>query len=137
MGKAINYLGIARMSGNIEIGEENAKALIKSGKARLLVIASDTSEGAKQRAEGYLFGFRTPVTVVPFTKAEISEAVGKTGCSMAAFRDLGLAESFAKALAAEYGAPYGELAGELDAKLEKINARRTQGGNTGNRRKRN
>ena len=135
MGKALNYLGIARMSGNIELGEENAKALVKAGKARLLVVASDTSDAAKQRAEGYIYGFRTPLTEVPFTKAEIAAAVGKAGCNMAAFRDLGLAKSFAQALAAEYGERYAPLAAQLDEKAERAKARKSKGGKTGNRRK--
>ena len=103
MSKALSYLGIARMSGNIEIGEENAKALVKSGKARLMIVAQDTSDHAKKRAEGYVFECSTPLVTVPFSKQEISLAVGKAGGSMAAFRDLGLATCFAQALAAENG----------------------------------
>ncbi len=135
MSKAIDYLGIARMSGNIEVGEENAKSLIKSGKARLLIIASDTSDHAKRRAEGYVFECSTPLVVVPYTKQDISFAVGKAGCSMAALQDLGLAESFMRALAAEYGDGYADLAAELDAKLKKAKSRKSAGRKTGNRRK--
>ena len=137
MSKALNYLGIARMSGNIEIGEDNAKELVKAGKARLLLVASDTSDAAKRRAEGYVYGFSTPLTELPFTKAEISQMVGKPGCSMAAVRDLGLAVSLAEALAAEYGKPYEDLAAELKEKQQKIRTRRmTKGAKTGNRRNR-
>ena len=46
----MDYLGIARMSGNLELGEDNAKALVKAGKARLLLLASDSPEGARRRA---------------------------------------------------------------------------------------
>ena len=60
MSKALEYLGIARMSGNLELGEENAKALVKAGKARALLLASDVSDGVKKRAGGYIFGFRLP-----------------------------------------------------------------------------
>lgn len=137
MSKALNYLGIARMSGNMEIGEDNAKELVKAGKARLLLVASDTSDAAKRRAEGYVFGFNTPLTEVPFTKAEISQMVGKPGCNMIAIRDLGLAGGFAEALAAEYGKPYDELAAALKAKMQKVRTRKqTKGAKTGNRRNR-
>ena len=124
MHKALNYLGIARMSGNVEIGEDNAAALVKAGKARLLLVAKDTSDAAKQRAAGYVFGLHTPLAELPFTKAEISQTVGKPGCSMAAIRDLGLAVSFADALSAEYGEPYTALAGALTAKQEKMKLRK-------------
>ena len=137
MSKALNYLGIARMSGNIEIGEENTKELVKAGKARLLIVASDTSDDAKRRAEGYIFGFSTLLAELPFTKAELSQQLGRPGCSMAAIRDLGLAVSFAEALAAEHGERYQPLADELKTKQQKIRTRKaTKGAKTGNRRNR-
>ena len=134
MGKAIRYLGIARLSGNIEIGEDNAKALVKAGKAKLFIVASDTSDAAKRRAEGYVFGCNTPLLEVPFTKQEISEITGKTGCSMAAIRDLGLAKSLVDALMTEFGTQYEPIAQELGAKLEKTKTRKSAGRKSGYRR---
>ena len=138
MGKALNYLGIARMSGNIELGEENAKALVKAGKARMLLLAADASEGVKKRAEGYVFGFRTPLVPLPFTKEELGGAVGRAQCAVAAVRDLGLAKSLAEALAAEYGEAYAAVAQTLEEKQQRQIARKAaKGGKTGKRRKRN
>ena len=74
MSKALNYLGIARMSGNIELGEENAKALIKAGKARLVLLAADASEGVTKRVNGYVYGFRAPVLRLPFDASELGGA---------------------------------------------------------------
>ena len=135
MSKALNYLGIARMSGNIELGEDNAAALVKAGKAKLLIVACDTSPAAKRRAEGYIFGHSAPLTEVPFTKQEISEITGRPGCSMAAIADLGLAKSFADALAEECGADFAELSAALGAKLERAKARKRTGRKSGDRRK--
>lgn len=132
MGKALNYIGIARMGGGIELGEENAKALVKAGKAKLMIVASDASDAAKRRADGYVFGCSTPLTEVPYTKQEISAIAGRPGCSMAAIRDLGLAASFAKALCEEYGDAYREIAETLEAKQER--AKKRSSGKTGNRR---
>jgi len=135
MSKALNYLGIARMSGNVELGEDNAKELVKAGKARILIVACDTSDAAKHRAEGYVFGHSAPLVEVPFTKQEISEITGKPGCSMAAIRDLGLTKSFLDALAEEYGDKYSETAAEMGKKLAKAKARKSAGRKSGNRRK--
>ena len=136
MSRALNYLGIARMSGNVELGEENAKALVKAGKARLLLLASDASEGVKQRAEGYVYGFRTPVVPLPFTKAELGGAVGRAQCAIAAVRDLGLAKSLAEALAAEHGEAYAPLAEALAEKQARQKERKAvKGGKTVKRRK--
>jgi len=125
MSKALQYLGIARMSGNIELGEENAKALVKAGKARALLLAGDASEGVKKRCEGYVYGFRAPLIVLPWTKTELGGAVGRAQCAVAALRDLGLAKSLADALAAEYGEAYAPAAAALDETQKRIKARKT------------
>ena len=141
MSKALNYLGIARMSGNIELGEENAKALVKAGKARALLLASDVSDGVKKRAGGYVFGFRTPLVELPFTKSELGGAVGRAQCAIAAVRDLGLAKALADALAAEYGERYAPVARTLEEKQIRQAARkaaktgRQRATETGKRRK--
>ncbi len=128
MSKALNYLGIARMSGNVELGEENAKALVKAGKARLLLLAQDASDGLRKRAEGYVYGFRTPVVTLPFSKEELGGAVGRAQCAIAAVRDLGLANSLAGALAAEFGADYAPIAQMLNEKQARQQARKAAKG---------
>ena len=121
------------MSGNLELGEENAKALVKAGKARLLLLASDASDGVKKRAEGYVYGFRTPLVPLPFTKEELGGAVGRAQCAIAAVRDLGLAKALADALAAEHGEAYAPLAEALAEKQARQKARKAA--TTGKRRK--
>lgn len=130
-GSALRYIGIARMGGGVETGEENTKLLVKSGKAKLVIVASDTSPAAKRRAEGYVYETAVPLIGVPYTKQEISEISGRPGCSMVAFRDLGLASSFVSALRAEHGEEYREIAETLERKQQRAKARKT-----GKRRKR-
>ena len=141
MSKALNYLGIARKSGGIETGEDNSSGLVKAGKARLLLVARDTSDGAKRRAEGYVFETGCVLVEVPFTKDEIAAITGKSGCSMAAITDLGLATAFAKALAEEFGESYSGVYESLRETKERIEKRRAgkpaagRGSKTGIRRK--
>ena len=124
MSKALNYLGIARKSGGIETGEDNSSGLVKAGKAKVLVVASDTSEGAKRRAEGYVYETNTLLVEVPFTKDEIAGITGKSGCSMAAITDLGLAGAFVKALVDEYGEAYSGAYELLKASQERAERRK-------------
>jgi len=124
MSKALNYLGIARKGGGIETGEDNSSGLVKAGKARVLIVASDTSEGAKRRAEGYVYETNTLLVEVPFTKDEIAGITGKSGCSMAAMTDLGLAAAFLKALADENGEAYSESYEQIKALQERIDKRK-------------
>ena len=126
MSKVLNYLGIARKSGSIETGEDNSSAAVKAGKARALIVASDTSDGAKRRAEGYVYETQCVLLEVPFTKLEIAEITGKTGCSMAAVTDLGLAVAIAKALADEYGEGYAGHYESLKTAQERVEKRRAE-----------
>ena len=141
MSKALNYLGIARKSGGMETGEDNSSGLVKAGKARVLIVASDTSDGAKRRAEGYVYETGTLYVEVPFTKEEISAISGKSGCSMAAITDLGLAAAFLKALVQEHGEKYSEAYERIEALRQRIEKRKTgkspqtRGSKTGIRRK--
>ena len=125
MAEALRYIGIARKGGGIETGEENTKLLVKSGKAKLVIVAADTSLGAKRRAEGYVYETNVPLTGVPYTKEELSAISGRPGCSMAVFRDLGLAAGFAGALYAEFGEQYRELSEALAARQRRARERKT------------
>ena len=135
MSKALQYLGIARKSGNIELGEDNAKALIKAGKARLVLLAADASEGVTKRVNGYVYGFRAPVVRLPFDATELGGALGRAKCSAAAISDLGLAVALTAALAEEYDESYAETARELAEKQARIAARKAVKGKKGTRRK--
>ena len=128
MSKALNYLGIARKSGGMETGEDNSSGLVKAGKARVLLVASDTSDGAKRRAEGYVYETGTILVEVPFTKDEIAGITGKSGCSMAAITDLGLAGAFLKALADENPEKYLEGYERIKAIQQRVDKRKSEKG---------
>lgn len=127
MHKALQYLGLARKSGSIELGEDQTKALVKAGKARLVLLAADASEGVTKRVNGYVYGFRAPVVRLPFDSSELGGALGRAKCSAAAISDLGLAVALTAALAegSDGGDSYAEVAGELAEKQARIKARRT------------
>lgn len=128
MDKVLSYLGIARKAGLLETGEENCGVVVRGGKAKLLLLASDASENATRRAEGYVYGKNTPLLRLPLTKLEISQRVGKSGCSMVVLTDLGLALSLVQALAATASEPgeYAPLLEQLRLKQEKAKKRREE-----------
>lgn len=134
--KNLSLLGLMRRASAIEIGEENAGSAVRGGKAKLLLLASDASENAVKRAEGFAYGRNVLTVQLPYTKAEISAAVGLAGCSMAAVTDLGFANSLMGSLAAEMPEKYGELAAETAKRFEKA-ARRKKTAEAGGRNKRN
>ena len=126
MNRALNYLGIARKAGLLEVGEENTGIAVRGGKAKLLLLASDASDNARSRARGFVVGHKTIIVELPFTKTEISDCVGKNGCSMAALCDIGLADSMMQVMSAADPEKFGETAAEIHRRGEKAKQRKSE-----------
>ncbi len=130
--KILSLLGLMRRANAIAVGEVNTGSAAKAGKAKLLLLASDASENARHRAEGFAAGRGLPLSALPFTKEEIASAVGMSGGSMAAVTDLGFASALLKALAEEEPERYGaeaERMGERYARFRantQVRAKRTK-----------
>ena len=112
--KILHLLGLMRRANAIAVGEVNTGAAAHGGKAKLLLLASDASDNARHRAEGFTAGRTVPQLELPFTKEEFSSAVGVNGGSMAAITDLGFANALLKALAAEDPERYGAAAQAME-----------------------
>ena len=96
--RILGLLGLMRKARAAAIGETDTGAAVRGGKAKLLLLASDASDNAKKRAETFVYGRGVTMLRLPFTKQEISAAVGKGGCSMAAVCDAGFAAALTKLL---------------------------------------
>ena len=109
--RALNYLGLMRKAGRIEIGET----------------ATGASPNARRRVESFLQGRRALCATLPYTKEQLSDALGKSGCSMAACTDFGLSDAFMKALAETDPQTYGTLAAEMTRRSDKAAYRKARG----------
>ena len=116
--KTLHLLGLMRRANAIAVGEENTGSTARAGKAQLLLLASDASENARRRAEGFAAGREAPLITLPFTKEEIASSVGLSGGSMAAITDVGFAAALLKALAEEEPERYGAAAEEMRRRVE-------------------
>ena len=123
MDKAMEYLCLGRKAGLVTTGETGCGSASAAGRIRLLLLASDASDNARRRAESFLRGRRAPLARVPWTKEELSECMGKAGCAMLCFTDLGLASRFAGAMA-ETDPAWRETAELLAAREEKARRRK-------------
>ena len=92
-----------------------------------MAVASDASENAVRRAKGYLNGRRALYVELPYTKEQLSDALGKSGCSMAACTDFGLSSAFLKALAEKQPEKYGALSEEMERRSDKAAYRKARG----------
>ena len=100
------------------IGETDTGAAVRAQTAKLVVLASDASDNAQSRAKGFVYERNIPLITLPFTKMEISEHVGKSGCSMAAICDLGFADAFMKLLKELDEESYADTAQAISEKLK-------------------
>ena len=127
--KASNYLGIMRKAGALAIGEVESGAAVKSGKAVLLCLASDASDNAQHRAEGFIYQRNTPLIRLPYEKETIAHLVGKRGCSMIGLLDLGFASAFVSALADTDAEQYAAVAQRLKEQTDRAKARQSSARN--------
>ena len=116
-----------RRAGCLELGETATGAAVRSGRARIVCVAADASPNALKRVRGWLQGRRALYVELPYTKERLSEALGKSGCSMAACTDFGLAAAFLRALAETEPEKYGALAAEMAQRSEKAAYRKARG----------
>lgn len=124
--KALNLLGLMRKANAAQIGETDTGAAARAQEAKLVILASDASDNARSRAKGFVYERDIPLIVTPFTKQEISEHVGKSGCSMAAICDLGFADAFMKILAEASPERYSEASEKISEKLEREKKRKKE-----------
>lgn len=124
MDKALNYMGLARKAGLIELGEEPVGAAARARHARLVIVASDASDHTWRRALSFVAGTEQQCIRVGFTKDQMGMAIGRTSLAIAAFTDPALALAFVKAL--PQPDKWKSVMESLDQCAKRIQQRRTE-----------
>ena len=124
MDKAMNYVALAKKARLIELGEEPVGAVTRAGKARLVIVASDSGDHTWRRAKSFVSGTDQQCIKVPFDKDQLGQAIGRTALAIAAFTDPALALAFVKAL----GQPekYSAALESLDKRTKRIAQRQKE-----------
>ena len=124
MDKALNYLALARKGSMAELGEEPVGDMARTGRAYLIMVASDASDHTWRRAKSFAAGTEQQCIRVKFTKDEMGFAVGRTALAIAAITDCALALALVNAL----GEPekYKTAIEVLSAKAEKLKKRQAE-----------
>ena len=120
MNRNLNLLGIAKKAGLLAIGGEAVTTAIRTGKAKLIISASDASERAQRRAKTNAEYGGALHIAVPYTKFELGSITGRGGTGTLAVLDVGLAAGFVKGLAEIDPEHYRETAERLDRKAAAI-----------------
>ncbi|MBQ3802283.1 MAG: ribosomal L7Ae/L30e/S12e/Gadd45 family protein [Oscillospiraceae bacterium] len=97
----LGFLGLMRRAGKLSAGEEGVRQSVRAGKAKLILLASDSSPNAQKRAEDFSAHARIPLLVMSEDKATLGRAAGVAGGAMFAVCDEGFAASLQKKLQTE------------------------------------
>lgn len=112
---ALSFLGLAMKAGKVEVGEEYIAMAARSGKAKVILIASDAGHNALVRAGNASGSGRCPEAKLPFTRDELGAALGRGPVSVAAITDISFASAFIDKLSGETGG-LEDIKAELDGK---------------------
>ena len=89
----LHFLGLMRRAGKLSVGEEGTGQAARVGKARLILLACDASDNARDRAEGFARRSGAALVRLRADKAALASALGVAGGAMAAVCDAGFARA--------------------------------------------
>ena len=97
--QTLSLIGLCLRGRNLEVGEEPVEAVARARDARVLLLAADAAEGTRRRCEHFAQAGDCLWLQLPFTKAELGRALGRTAVAITAVTDVGLAAALLHRLA--------------------------------------
>ncbi len=92
MSKIYGMVSLSMKAGKLAVGEERAKEAIKSGEARLIIIADDASDNTKKKFSD-MAAYRNVPLISIFDRYQFGRLIGKKFSVSAAVTDKGFADS--------------------------------------------
>lgn len=123
MSGILNLVSLSRKAGKLEAGDEPVSAAARARQARLILVAKDASENTYRRVRHLGESCNVIWVSVPYTKAELGQAIGRGETAMAAVTDIGLAASVIRGLAQDDPEKYAIPLEKLTVKNEKAQRR--------------
>lgn len=122
----LSLLGLSLRGGRLAVGEEPVEAVARARDARVLLLAADAAEGTRRRCEHFAQAGDCLWLQLPFTKAELGRALGRTAVAIAAVTDVGLAAALLHRLAELDPEQYADAADRMDVKARRAAERRAE-----------
>lgn len=122
----LSLLGLALRGGNLAVGEEPVEAVARARDARVLLVASDAADNTYRRVKHFADAGQCIWLRIPFTKAELGQAVGRSAAAVVAVTDIGLANAVVRKLAQLDPVKYDEAAARLELKAKRAAERRAE-----------
>jgi ribosomal protein L7Ae-like RNA K-turn-binding protein len=120
----LNTLGLARRAGALAVGEEPVLDACKTKKARVLLVAADAADNTADKALRLADQSGAPLVTLPYDKAQVGFALGRSACALLAVTDMGLAAALVGKLAAAQPERYGQTAALLEEKARRVQRRK-------------
>lgn len=95
--KVLSYIGLATKSGNIASGEFLTEKAVKEGKARLVLVADDSSDNTKKKFTNMCEFYKVPIYFFG-DKSSLGHGMGKEMRASLAILDQGFADAVEKQL---------------------------------------
>lgn len=95
--RALSMLGMATKAGKTASGEFSVERMVKSGKAKLVIVAEDASDNAKKNYTDMCTFYKVPFYIM-FGKDELGHSMGKQARVSACVMDEGFARAITKHL---------------------------------------
>lgn len=92
----LRTLGLALRGRNLAVGEAPVEEACRGHKAKVVLLAQDAAENTAGKAHRLAEQCGASLVVLPFGKAEIGYALGRSVCAVAAVTNAGLAASLLK-----------------------------------------
>ena len=124
--KALGLLGLMRRAGAIELGVDNTASALRAGRAKILLVSCDAADNARRKLEHLSVGRRALTIPLSYTREELADCLGVSGCSAAAVTDIGFASALMKELAAQDPERYADTAREIARRCEKTARRKKE-----------
>ena len=122
MDKVLNFLGMCKRAGSLVTGEDGALGAVRSGEAKLVMLAADAAENTSKKADFYSETCGAVLVRLPYSKDELGDMLGRRVCAVIAVTDKNFARSFLEKLSAEhsgYEAALDELTESLKSRKER------------------
>ena len=122
----LSLLGLALRGNNLAVGEEPVEAVARARDARVLLVASDAADNTYRRVKHFADAGQCIWLRIPFTKAELGQAVGRSAAAVVAVTDIGLANAVVRKLAQLDPVKYDEPAARLELKAKRAAERKAE-----------
>ena len=126
MDRNLQILGITNKAGMLAVGCDAVSTAAANGKAKLILSASDASDGTRRRARTNAKNCCVYYIDTPFTKDDFGSVTRRGSPVTLAILDMGLAARFVKGMAETYPARYDDEAEQLAEQARKLKEKKKQ-----------